>query len=90
MQHIYALSFAGVITAIIAAIILYTDYGFWHQRYIREEATTDIAVAETVAESPGKVLSRFWNEARTQFSNISSVSSGLLEGKESYQSTDNR
>ena len=41
MQHIYAVIFAGSITALLAAIILYVDYGFWHERYVRnEEAAT--------------------------------------------------
>ncbi len=29
MRHIYALTFAGVVTMCIASAILYFDYGFW-------------------------------------------------------------
>ncbi|MDB5260080.1 MAG: hypothetical protein JWN37_311 [Candidatus Nomurabacteria bacterium] len=84
MQHMHAFIFAGIITAIVAGIILYTDYGFWHETYIGESAP---AVTQETAAPPGEVFSNFWSEARSQFSNIGSSTASLIEGKETYQST---
>ena len=36
----YGFIFAGSITALIAGFILYTDYGFWHERYQRSDDLT--------------------------------------------------
>lgn len=87
MQHLYAIAFAGSITAIIAGIILYTDYGFWHERYQREDLIVSVSIT-TVAKSPGEVFLQFWNEAKIQFGSIGSAGSDLLKGKETYTSTD--
>ncbi len=87
MQHMHAIVFAGSITALIAVIILYTDYGFWHEKYQRSD---DLVISETVtnpkveSESLGEMLSRFWDEAHTQFGSIGTKGSSLLEGKETY------
>jgi hypothetical protein len=83
MQHVYAFIFAGTITALIAAVILYTDYGFWHDRYIRDDSAL-VVKSTTPMESPSKALSNFWSEAYEKFHAIGSVSGSLLEGKEVY------
>ena len=87
MQHMHAIVFAGSITALLAGIILYTNYGFWHERYQRAD---DLVVGTTVtnfpaeSESLGEMLSRFWNEPHTQFGSIGDKGATLLEGKETY------
>ncbi len=85
MQHLYGFIFAGSITALIAGFILYTDYGFWHERYQRVDETATIATT-TSSESPSEMITRFWNEARAQFSGIGITTASLLEGKETYTS----
>ncbi|MFA6608754.1 MAG: hypothetical protein WCT07_02490 [Candidatus Paceibacterota bacterium] len=82
-QHIAAFIFAGTITAIIAGFTLYTDYGFWHERYQSEDLIAKIATT-TVTESPSETISKFWNEAHNQFDIFKTSSSGLLQGKEVY------
>lgn len=85
IQHIHGFVFAGVITALIAFFILYTDYGFWHETYVAQDAI--VAADPTyVAESPAASLSRFWNDARQQFGRIGSSSASFLEGKDTYTS----
>lgn len=87
IQHMHAIVFAGSVTALLAGIILYTNYGFWHERYQRAD---DLAVGTTVANSPvaseslGEMLSRFWGEASVQFGNVGDKGASLLEGKETY------
>ena len=82
MQHIYAFIFAGTFTALVAAVILYHDYGFWHERYIRDDSA--LMVKETVPmESPSKTLGSFWNDAFDRFHSIGTAGS-FLEGKETY------
>lgn len=90
LQHVHAFVFSGIITVIIAGVILYTDYGFWHERYQRSD---DIEVVDTLISSPvetiqpaspGEMWSRFWTEAKVQFSGVGSIGTSLLEGKETY------
>ncbi len=83
MQHMYGFLFAGSITALIAGFILYTDYGFWHERYTRQDETLVIR-DEGEPEPPSKMLSRFIEQARTQFGTIGKTGSSILEGKETY------
>ncbi len=88
VRHIYALVIAGTITALIAAFILYVDYGFWHDRYIRTEeveVTTGEEDQMITVRSPREMIDGFFDEARKkvktiQFSNPARV----LEGKEKY------
>lgn len=83
-QHIYAFIFAGSITAIIASIILYVDYGFWRERYSSKPMDTTVATSTVLVESPSEVLSRFIIEAREQFNAIRESGESFLEGKEVY------
>lgn len=83
VQHVHAFAFAGIITALIAGFILYTDYGFWHETYRSEDSlVAENPPAEPV--SPSTSFSSFFKEAKTRFDNIGSTSADLLEGKESY------
>lgn len=88
MQHVYAFIFAGSITALIAAVILYTDYGFWHDRYVRDDSVL-VVKEKTPMESPSQALSNFWGEAYDKFRVIGSASGSLLEGKETYTKEEN-
>jgi hypothetical protein len=87
MQHVHAFIFAGAITCIIAGFILYTDYGFWHEKYninddliIKEKTSTSTIENESLSE----MFSNFWKEAHIQIDDISKTGAGLLEGKETY------
>lgn len=80
----YAFIFAGTITAAIAAIILYVDYGFWHEKYSSEPIEVMQATTTVLQESPSEVLLRFMNEAKEQFNTIGESGKSLLEGKEVY------
>ena len=83
IQRVHAVLFAGIITAFIAFFILYTDYGFWHERYNRQD---DVVATTTpdVPESPSEAISHFFSEARFRFSSIGSSTASLLEGKDIY------
>jgi hypothetical protein len=90
MQHVYAFIFAGSITIAIAAVILYVDYGFWHEQYSsKTESDVEIATTTEMPESPIKMLSRFLGEAKTQLNNINASGSDLLQGKETYTNESN-
>ncbi len=84
IQHLYAFIFAGTITSLLAGFILYTDYGFWHERYVSTEevATTTEVISP---ESPTEMLSNLFNDARTQFKSIGKDGTTLLEGKDSFK-----
>lgn len=92
LQHIYAVIFAGSITAFVAFVILYVDYGFWHERYIRDDSllvsTTTIDIPVAIPESPREMISRFFGEARGRLKEIKMPSKDMLQGKETYVGTD--
>lgn len=83
MQHVYAFVFAGSITAIIAGFILYSDYGFWHERYERQEEVI-VHEGEDVPPAPTEVVSRFFGEVQNRLKNITTATTSLLEGKEVF------
>lgn len=83
MQHIYAVIIAGTITSILAAIILYVDYGFWRERYVRNEDVTETTEVEPT-QSPLKTMSIFLKTAKDQLDTLGTTGSDLLEGKEVY------
>lgn len=83
MQHVYAVTFSGTVTLFLAAIILYVDYGFWHEKYQRtEEVKTQDK--EFVTESPVQMLGNFFEEASERFKSIEKSGGSFLEGKEIY------
>ena len=83
IQHIHGFAFAGIITALIASFILYTDYGFWHETYRRQEAP--VVTAEPVPL--GKSFGNFLQEAKTKFDAIGNASADLVGGTETYTKT---
>jgi hypothetical protein len=83
IQHVHGFVFAGLITALIAFVILYTDYGFWHETYIAPDSKLNADPAY-LSESPTQSWSRFWGDAKDQFGRIGSSSVNLLEGKDTY------
>ncbi len=92
MQHIYAAIFAGTITAIIGAVILYNDYGFWHERYVLNEKNTIVSTtteSQVKIASPLESVSNFFNQAKVQFKNIGKGSASLIESKETYNFEEN-
>lgn len=88
MQHLYALSFSGVITVLLAISILYFDYGFWHERYSRSEelvpATLEQAKPVTETASPGSMIGGFFREASDRAKAVKANTPRFLEGKETY------
>jgi hypothetical protein len=87
MQHMYAVTFAGLVTAMLGALILYFDYGFWHERYSRSESTRIEAKQEPAKEvvqasSPGDMMGSFFKEASERIGAIKDIRP--LEGKEVY------
>ena len=89
MQHIYAAIFAGSITFLLAITILYFDYGFWHERYRRDEVLeTDTASQQVAVQSPGDMIGGFLKEAGEKLKTIDISGSNLLEGKDVYMKDD--
>ena len=83
MQHVYAVIFSASITAILAAIILYHDYGFWHERYSRNDTEVHGEVVEQSipSKSPGEIMKDFLQEASTR---MKSIDTDVIQGKEVY------
>ena len=93
MQHVYAVVFAGVITALLAAIILYYDYGFWRTKYSRgddleilstKKDVTDTADTLVTVTSPGAMIGNFLKEAGERARSINTDTSSFLKGKVEY------
>ncbi len=88
LQHMYAVIFAGTITAMIAMGILYFDYGFWREKYSRTDtiATTTIKNLPEEEEtiSPGEMFGNVFKEATVRVQEIKNQKIDLLEGKEVY------
>lgn len=79
----HAFAFAGIITALIAGVILYTDYGFWHETYRSDELLVEME--ERAAEqSESRSFSSFLTEAKARFNDIGSAGAEFFEGTESY------
>jgi hypothetical protein len=91
MQHVYAAVFAGSVTVMLAAVILYFDYGFWHEKYNRNESltesysSTNTKQEDLTVQSPSDMIGSFLKEAHNKFTSIGSESkSGFLQEKETY------
>lgn len=84
IQHVHAIAFAGIITALIAGVILYAEYGFWHETYVAEDALV-VTNTNTLDESSGYSWGSFFAEAKERFGNIGTTSASFLEGKETYK-----
>ena len=89
MRHVYAAIFAGGCTCILAATILYFDYGFWHERYSRSD-TLEVTEVKNINDSqisvlsPGAMISDFFKEAIVKLGTIDLSRKNLLEGKDIY------
>lgn len=62
VQHMHGLVFAGVITGVLVSFVLYTQYGFFHEQYTREETslvTATSTIPHTIPQSPSGVLESF-------------------------------
>lgn len=86
MQHVYAVFFAGVVTAALASVILYFDYGFWHDTYSRTEIVEKRNTVDQVVviHSPSEMIEDFFKEASDKIKTIQVSSSSLPTGKENY------
>lgn len=89
LQHVYAVTFASAITLIIAAVILYVDYGFWHERYDRNEVVKVTDTKErtdqmVTIQSPGAMISSFFKEASIQMDAINTKGAPFLSGKDEF------
>lgn len=83
IQHLHALAFAGIITALIAGVILYADYGFWHETYRSDDLLVEME-EQAAQQSEDKSFGNFLMEAKARFNSIGSAGAGFFEGKESY------
>lgn len=88
VQKMYVTIISGSITLVIACVILYVDYGFWHERYKKDEEVILLQKEQEKPESPSQMMSRFLGEARSQFKTINVSPSKILEGKETYTNDD--
>lgn len=86
IQHIHAFAFAAIITGITAFLILYYDYGLFHDVYVSDEAQKEIDMLAE-APTPGETFTSFWGEVRERFSSIGEGGVQLLEGKDVYTNT---
>ena len=86
----YAATFAACVTAIIAIGILYFDYGFWRERYNRNDIAEVVTTKNSndqliTVESPGEIISNFFKEASVKVKAINIDKSTLLQGKEEFK-----
>lgn len=92
MQQLYAFSFSGAITFLLAVSILYFDYGFWHDRYSRSEDLAPLAVEQAKPEietiSPGAMVSGFFKEVSDRAKEMKANTPRFLEGKEVYSTSE--
>jgi hypothetical protein len=86
VQHLHAVVFAGLITALITSVILYTDYGFWHETYKADSLVAEEASFK--AETESRSFGEFLREAKARFGSIGTAGANLLEGKETYTRDD--
>ncbi len=90
IQHIHAAIFSGALTTLIAVVVLYADYGFWQEKYVRndtlttDELTLTAKKEEPKIDSPVETLGKFFEEAKVRISGVQLSSVQLLEGKEVY------
>lgn len=88
IQHLHAVAFAGIITALIAGFILYTDYGFWHETYRSDDLLVELE-EQKEQQLSSRSFSGFLMEAKVRFSAIGSAGADFFEGTESYTKDSN-
>ncbi len=91
MQHVYAATFAGSVTLLIAVAILYFDYGLWHEKYRRTDDVVTTSKQEQVqddslitVQSPGEMIGTFIKEATVKIKAIDTSGANVLKGKDVY------
>lgn len=85
IQQLHALVFAGAVTGLLAFLILYYDYGYFHDVYVQKETDSIVVGKDSeLAPSPTETVSSFFSEAKTRFSEIGKSGSSLLYGKDVY------
>ena len=84
IQQLHALVFAGAITGLLAFLILYYDYGYFHDVYVQKEVEIVEIKTSELAPSPTETISSFFSEAKTRFGEIGKSGSSLLYGKDVY------
>lgn len=80
----HAAFFAGSITVILASLILYYDYGFWHEQYSRGDFGDTSASSTVITETPMESFGRFLGEAKARLGGIKDGAGAFLESKEVY------
>jgi hypothetical protein len=84
VQQLHGLVFAFSVSSILLSYVLYTDYGFWHDTYVRVEEDILHTTKEPVQpESPIGLLGRFARDAKKELEGMQ-VDTKFLEGKEVY------
>ena len=83
IQQLHAVVFASIITGMTAFLILYYDYGFFHDVYVQKDDTITSDLVEQ-APSPTDTFSGFISEAKTRFGAIGVSGADLLYGKDVY------
>lgn len=90
VQQLHAFVFASIITGLLAFLILYYDYGYFHDVYVKKDIESVVVVDNTdTAPSPIESMSSFFSEAKTRFSEIGKSGSSLLYGKDVYINNNN-
>lgn len=87
VQQIHSLLLAGVITVLLAIIVLYSQYGFFHTRYDRNKIIAEEKITSETPqklESPSEMLSNLFKEGQVRFSNIGSSTFNFFDNKEVY------
>jgi hypothetical protein len=86
IQRIHAGFFAGAICAVLASFILYSQYGFWHASYSREEELVkqDLQDKTIRMESPFQSLSRLVEEGKLRFSGVTETLKPFMESEVTF------
>lgn len=88
VQQLHAFVFASVITGITAFLILYYDYGFFHDKYTRKEESSLEEIHTDPLPSPTSALGNFFGEVKYRFGALGSGSADLLHGKDVYKNNE--
>jgi len=81
IQQLHAALFAGTITLILALLILYLEYGYWHTSYNRSYHASSTNNDETVlTETPSQTIARLWGEGKDRLIGIQSSFHPLTGG----------
>ncbi len=86
MQHVYAVIFSAVVTSLLTSFVLYHDYGFWHERYLRSDSIITNAENNDIktTESPKEMLGSFFSEASDRIKSLGVNKTDLLQEEEVY------